>query len=250
MQQFIAAEPGLKPYAFLLEQSFRMKPHTLSTESEEVIAKMGPIIGLPNKIYGLLNDAELQLPKVKGEDGSDVQVSHGRYRSALYSKDRNYRKAVYDGMYEGYQQNINSFEALYNGRVASRIALANIRKFPSALEAAVYENNVPVEIFNNLVATAQANVKTLHRWANIKRKALKLDKLHPYDTYVTLFETEAKEYTFEEAAALVRKALAPLGEEYLKAYDLAINNRWIDVYETKSKRSGAYSNGCGCGVHP
>jgi oligoendopeptidase F len=107
-----------------------------------------------------------------------------------------------------------------------------------------------VEIFNNLVSTAQNNVRTLHRWGEIKRKALKLDKIRPYDTYVTLFEEEPKSYTFEEGASLVRKALEPLGEEYLKAYDLSLNNRWIDVYETKNKRSGAYSNSSGCGVHP
>jgi oligoendopeptidase F len=140
-----------------------MKPHTLSTETEEVIAKMGPIISIPNKVYGVLNDVELQLPKVTNSEGLPEQVSHGRYRSALYSMDRKYREAVYKGIYEGYAKNINSFEAIFNGRVASRIALANIRKFPSALEAAVYENNIPVEIFNNLVSTAQNNVRTLHR---------------------------------------------------------------------------------------
>ena len=90
----------------------------------------------------------------------------------------------------------------------------------------------------------------MHRWAEIKRKALKLNKIHPYDTYVTLFPTQPKHYTYEEGVKLVREALAPLGEEYIKALDLSFNNRWIDVYETKAKRSGAYSNGCGCGVHP
>jgi oligoendopeptidase F len=140
-----------------------MKPHTLSTESEEVLAMMGPIIALPNKLYGILNDVELQLPYVKDPDRQEVQVSHGRYRSALYHPDRQYRERVYNGIYEGYANNINSFESLYNGRVASRIALANIRKFPSALEAALYENNISLDIFNNLIKTVQRNVKTLHR---------------------------------------------------------------------------------------
>jgi oligoendopeptidase F len=128
-----------------------------------VLAKMGPIVALPNKLYSILNDVELKLPYVKDSDGRDVIVSHGRYRSALYHPDRKYRERVYNGIYEGFASNINSFEALYNGRVASRIALANIRKYPSALEASLHENNIPLDIFNNLIKTVQRNVKTLHR---------------------------------------------------------------------------------------
>ncbi|MCL2039835.1 MAG: oligoendopeptidase F [Bacteroidetes bacterium] len=248
--QFIDEENGLKTYAFFLQERFRMKPHTLSAEAEEAIANMGPIISIPNKVYGILNDAELQLPSITGPDGDMIKVSHGRYRSALYHPDRDYRRNVYKGIYEGYQKNINTFEALFNGRVASRVALAKIRKFPSALESAVYENNIPVSVFENLVKTAQDNVNTLHRWGEIKRKALKLDKIRPYDTYITLFEEEPKTYTYEEGVNMVREALRPLGEEYIKAFDLSINNRWIDVYETKNKRSGAYSNAGVYGVHP
>jgi oligoendopeptidase F len=250
IEKFIGQENELKTYTFFLQQRFRMKSHTLSAEAEEVIAKMGPVITIPNKVYGILNDAELQLPTIKTTTGEEIKVSHGRYRSALYDTDRDYRRKIYKGIYEGYQKNINSFEALYNGRIATRIALANIRKFPSALDAAVYENNIPVSVFNNLVTTVRQNVKTLHRWAEIKRKALKLDKIHPYDSYVTLFEEEPHEYTFEEGVNIVREALKPLGDEYIKAYNMAINNRWIDVYETNAKRSGAYSNGGVYGVHP
>ena len=250
IEKFIDEESGLKTYAFFFIQRFRMKPHTLSAEAEEVIAKMGPVISIPNKVFGLINDAELQLPTITTASGESVKVSHGRYRSALYNPDRDYRRKIYKGIYEGYQKNINSFEALFNGRVATRIALANIRKFPSALEAAVYENNIPVSVFNNLVKTAQDNVKTLHRWGEIKRKALKLDKIHPYDTYITLFEEVPRTYTYEEGVNMVREALRPLGEDYIKAFDMSVNNRWIDVYETKNKRSGAYSNGGVYGVHP
>ena len=250
IQKFIKEEKGLQIYDFYLQQAFRMKPHTLSTESEEVIAKMGPVLSLPNKVYGVLNDTELPLPIIKDSEGNDQKVTHGRYRSSLYAKDRAYRERVYKGMYAGYEQLINTFAALYNGRVSSRIAMANVRKFPSALDAALYENNIPVSVYNNLVETVQKNVKTLHRWAEIKRKALKLDKIHPYDTYVTLFEDAPKTYTYEEGVALVKEALKPLGEKYIKIVDSCVNNRWIDVFETKNKRSGAYSNASGCGVHP
>ncbi len=250
IEKYITEQKELSGYKFVLEQAFRMKPHTLSEDAENVIAKMGPVITIPNKVYGVLNDSELPLPVIKDELGNDMQITHGRYRSALYATDRAYRSRVYKGTYEGYEKVINTFAALYNGRVSTRVALADIRKFPSPLEAAVYENNIPVEVYTNLVSTVQKNVSTLHRWAEIKRKALKLDKIHPYDTYVTLFPGTPKKYTFDEAKEMVKEALKPMGDEYIKALDLAFNNRWIDVYETKSKRSGAYSNGCGCGVHP
>jgi oligoendopeptidase F len=250
IEKYIKENKDLQQYKFNLEQAFRMKPHTLSAETEEVIAKMGPVLQLPDKLFGILNDAELQLPYVKDTDGSDIQVSHGRYRAALYDTNRAYRQRIYMGMYEGYKKNINSFEGLYNGKVAERLALANIRKFNSPLEMATYENNIPTEVYTNLLKTAQDNVKTLHRWGEIKRKALGYDKIHPYDTYVTLFEEAPRTYTFEEGVNMVREALRPLGKEYIRAYDSAINNRWVDVFETKNKRSGAYSNASGCGVHP
>ena len=250
IENFIKEENKLKDYTYYLEQAFRMKAHTLSSESEAVLAKLGTVISIPNKVYGVLNDSELPLGKVKDSKGTDIQLSHGRYRSALYSTDRTYRENVYKGIYEGYEKVINTYAALFNGRVATRIALSEIRNFKSPLEAALYENNIPIEVFNNLIKTVQDNVSTLHRWAKIKRKALKLDKIHPYDTYVTLFPVVPKKYTYEEGMDIVKEALKPLGKEYIAALEKAFNNRWIDVYETKSKRSGAYSNGCGCGVHP
>ena len=250
IENFIKQEKGLQTYDFYLQQIFRMKPHTLSAETEQAIAKMGPIRTIPNTVYGVLNDVELPLPIIKDSDGNDQKVTHGRYRAALYSKDRAYRERVYKGIYEGYAQLINTFGALYNGRVSSRVAMANVRNFPSALEAAVFENNIPVEVFNNLVETVQQNVKTLHRWGEIKRKALQLDKIRPFDTYVTLFEETPKTYSYEEGVAMVRESLKPLGEEYIRILDSSVNNRWIDVFETRNKRSGAYSNSSGCGVHP
>ena len=250
IEKFIKEEKELQGYKFYLEQAFRMKPHTLSAEAESVLANLGTVISIPNKTYGVLNDSELPLGTVKDSKGNDVQLSHGRYRSALYSTDREYRKNVYKGIYKGYEQVINTYASLFNGRVATRVALADIRHFNSPLESALYENNIPVSVFNNLIKTVQDNVSTLHRWAEIKRKALKLDKIHPYDTYVTLFPVVPKKYTFEEGMVIVKEALKPLGKEYLDALETAFNNRWVDVYETKAKRSGAYSNGCGCGVHP
>lgn len=250
VKKYISEEKGLKVYEHKLEDMFRMKKHTLSAEEENLLAKLGPIQQIPNETYGILNDAELPFPSIKDMEGQDMKLSHGRYRAALFNNDRDYRMKVYKGTYEPYKQLIGTYATLYNGRLKTRMINADIRGFKSAREAALYEDNIPVEVYDNLVKTARANIKTLHRWADLKKKVLKLDELHPYDTYASLFPSMTKEYSYDEAKTIILEALRPLGEEYRAALIKSFDERWIDVYETKGKRSGAYSNGCGCGVHP
>ncbi|HPP39022.1 MAG TPA: oligoendopeptidase F [Candidatus Kapabacteria bacterium] len=250
IRQYIKQEKGLQTYSQTLDNMLRMKKHTLSAKEEELLAKLSPIMSIPNETYGILNDAELPFPSVKDSKGNDIQISHGRFRSALYSNDRDYRKRIYKAYYEPYRQLIGTFASLYNGRLKTRKINAEIRNFSSPLEAALFDDNVPVAVYENLIKATHDNIKLLHRWGEIKKKVMKIDELHPYDTYASLFPSLTKEYTFDEAKEIILKALAPLGEEYQKVLKMSFDNRWIDVYETKGKRSGAYSNGCGCGVHP
>lgn len=250
IESYIASEPGLKEYAFIIKDYFREKDHSLSATEEKLLAELAPIFNVPENTYTVLNDSELPFPTIKGKDGTDIQISHGRYRSALYSLDRDYRRSVYKGTYVPYRQLKNTIANLFNGRVKTRVIEARIRKYNSALEAALSPDNIPVSVYENLVKTVDDNLQTLQRWGDMKKKYLKLDELHPYDTYVTLFPSTSKEYTYEEACKIIMNALEPLGEDYLKNVKNALDHRWIDVYETKGKRSGAYSNGCGCGVHP
>ena len=127
---------------------------------------------------------------------------------------------------------------------------AKARNYKSAREAALDRNNIPLSVYDNLVETANNNLAPLHRWAELKKKLLKVDELHPYDTYVTLFSIEEKKYEYEEAKEIVLESLKPMGSDYLATLKTAFENRWIDVYETQSKRSGAYSSGTTFGVHP
>jgi oligoendopeptidase F len=247
---FLIKEPKLKEYEFELKGIFKMKPHSLSAEEENLLAKLSPISQIPNNTYSILNDAELPFPTIKLADGSEVKLSHGRYRAALYSLDREYRKAVYKGTYEPYEKLKGTFATLYNGRLNTRIINSEVRNYSSPIEAALFSNDIPVSVYENLVNVTNENLSTLHRWAKIKKRALKLDEFHPYDTYVTLFPSTQKEYTYDEAVELSLKALAPLGKEYIEALKYSFENRWIDVYETKGKRSGAYSNSSGAGPHP
>ncbi len=251
INKFIKSNKKLQDYEFNLRNLFRLKAHVLSNTEERLLAKLNPIGEIPVKSYNILNDAELPFPTIKDSDGNDIRVSHGRYRSVLYSStDRSYRERVYKATYVPYRELKNTFATFFNGRIKTRLIEADVRHYKSPIEAALETDNIPVSVYENLIATVRKNVKTLHRWAALKKKALGLAEFHPYDCYATLFPSVQKEYDFQTAKNIVLEALKPLGEEYINAVKKAFDNRWIDVYETKNKRSGAYSNSCACGIHP
>ncbi len=249
MDGFIKSDE-LKDYKQLLENMFRTKEHTLSAKEEQILAKFSQVTSVPTSAYNILNDAELPFPVIKDENGKDVRLSHGRYRSGLYSNDRAYRERVYKGVYEPYIALQNTFAALYNGRVKTRLTQSEIRGYETPVHAALDADNIPVSVYENLISTIDKYKNVLHRWAALKKKVLCVKELHPYDSYASLFPGVQKEYTYDEAVKMVTEALKPLGEEYNKTITYGFEHRWIDVYETQNKRSGAYSNSTGCGPHP
>jgi len=250
IDDFFKQEKQLETYRQIFDDLLRSKPHTLSAAEEKLIAQLSPIGGIATQTYGVLNDAELPFGNITDDEGNQIKVSHGRYRAGLFDTNRDYRRDIYKATYIPYDQLQNTFAVLFNGRVKTRIANAEIKNFNSAREAALFSNNIPINVYDNLVKTMNDNLHVLHRWAAIKKRVLKLDELHPYDTYVTLFPSVQKQYTFDEAMQLCVDAFRPLGEEYVKVVEHSWKNRWIDVFETKGKRSGAYSNSCACGAHP
>ena len=250
MTDFYTSEPKLKEFRHKFDVQFRVRKHTLNEDQEKILADLSPIFEIPTNTYGILKDAELPFSTIKDPQGNDIQVSHGRYRAGLFSQDRNYRRNIYKGVYEPFNQLKGTFAELFNGRVNIRITEAKIRHYSSALESSLYPNSIPISVYETLIKVVNENVKVQHRWASIKKKVLKLDELHPYDTYVSLFPAVNKEYKYDEAVEICKKALEPLGKEYLEAMNIGFDNRWIDVYETNAKRSGAYSNSSGCGPHP
>ena len=250
MKKFYNDVPELTGFKHYLDRKFLRRKHFLSSDNEKLMAELSPIFAIPVNTYGTLNDAELPFPKIKDADGNEIQVSHGRYRAGLFSQDRNYRRDIYKATYVPYNMLKGTMAELFNGRVKERITFAKLRKYNSAVEAALMPNNIPVSVYENLIKVTRDNVNTLHRWTAIKKKVLKLRDIHPYDTYASLFPAVNKEYTFEEAKGIALKALAPLGKDYITAVKKSFDNRWIDVYETKSKRSGAYSNSSSSGPHP
>ncbi len=247
---FVDAEDGLNVYRHQLEDLLRTKSHTLSPKEEELMALSGPVRDVASNVFGMFNNADIQFPIVKDENGEDIKISHGRYGAAMYSTDRAYRERVYKGLYKPFKDYKNTLVALFNGNIKSSIFNAKARNYTSTREASLDPNNIPLEVYDNLVNSVNENLQPLHRWGELKKKILGINELHAYDTYVTLFPSVKKEYNYEDSKNILLEALKPLGEDYLSSLELAFNNRWIDVHETKGKRSGAYSSGVSYGVHP
>ncbi|MCU7494387.1 MAG: oligoendopeptidase F [Ignavibacteria bacterium] len=250
IKSFFGQSEGLRLYRHQFDNLFRTKEHTLSKEQEELLAMGSEVSGIPYSTFNVFTDAEMQFPVVKDTEGREVQISHGRYSAALFSTDREYRKRVYLGFYKPFREYKTTLSTLFSGNVKTHVFYSRARRYNSSKEAALDANNIPVTVYDNLIKSINENLEPLHRWARIKKRALGLDELHIYDSYVTLFPGVKKEYDFETGKSVVLEALKPMGGDYIKNLRNAFDNRWIDVYETKGKRSGAYSSGTTFGVHP
>ncbi|MGE5498942.1 MAG: oligoendopeptidase F, partial [Syntrophothermus sp.] len=250
LEAFMKESKDLMLYKHQFDDLLRTKAHTLSKDQETIMAQASEMMRTPYNTFNVFSDAEAQFPVVKDPEGNDIKISHGRYGASLYSTDRAFRERVYRGYYKPYMEYKNTIASLFNGNLKTHVFNAKARKYNSSLEAALNENNIPVAVYENLVNTVDRNLQPLQRWIKVKKRVLGLTDIHLFDTYVTLFPGVKKEYSFEEAKKIVAEALKPLGQDYINNLNAAFNNRWIDVYETKGKRSGAYSSGTTFGVHP
>ncbi len=247
---FISENKELEIYKHLIDDLLRTKNHTLSSEQERMMANVSPALQVASSVFGLLTNADMKFPTIKDEQGNDIEITHGRYSSAMYSLDREYRKRFYKNYYTPYIEHKNTLGALFGGNIKSDFFNATTRNYISSREAALDANNIPLSVYDNLVNTVTENLAPLHRWAKLKKKLLKLDSFHAYDAYVTLFPSVKKKYSYEDGMKMVLDSLTPLGKSYINDVKFAFDNNWVDVYETKAKRSGAYSSGTTFGVHP
>ncbi len=247
----INSNDELKVYKHSVDDLLRKKSHTLSQKEEEILALTGELTPTSYNVYSMFTNADMKFPAVLDEDGNEVQLSHGRYYAALYSENRDYRARSFQAYFKPFVEYSNTLSVLFSGSLKSNIFEARARKYNSAREAALDRNNIPVSVYDNLVKTVNENLSPMYRWASMKKKILGLKELHPYDVYVTLFPAAFnRKYPYEEAKNIVLDSLKPLGENYLSSLKTAFENRWIDVYETQAKKSGAYSSGTTFGVHP
>jgi len=241
---FIKNHEKLGLYEFALETELRMKAHVLSAQEEKIIAELSEVTGSSGRAFSMLNNADISFGTLKDENGNDVELTHGNYTSMLESKDRRVREDAFNLMYEAFKNHINTIASLMDSNVKSNVIKSRIRGFSSAREGKLYPNDISEMVYDNLIKTINESLPLLHRYLAIKKKLLGVDELKMYDVYVPIVDVPDDEFSFEKGVELMFEAIKPLGEDYTNTVRQGIENRWIDVYENKGKRSGAYSSGC------
>lgn len=242
--QKMKAMPEYANFTTLIDEVIREKKHILSEKEEKIISSIGDFAGDFRTIFGMLDNADLKFGSVKNSDGEMVELSHGMYSLLLQDASQEVRASAFKTYYESYIGMINTIAATYAGSVKKDCVLSSLRGYKSALDKALERDSVPTKVYNNLISAVRKGTPSVHKYVAFRKKALKLKELHMYDMYVALTGEYKLSLGYDEAYELVMKALAPLGEEYVALLKKGYNERWIDVEETKNKRSGAYSSGC------
>lgn len=243
VQRFFKEAPELENYKVTITDLRRLKPHMLSPEMEALLAATGEMGSAVDKVYSLLADADFENPTVTDEEGEQVKVSSGRFVPMLQSRDVKVRRETFQAYYARYEQYKNTFASLYEGKVKSNSFYAKARKYSSSMEAAVDANNVPKEVYYNLIEAVNENMHYLHDYMKLRKELLGVEELHMYDIYVPLVEQEKSKITYSVAQEEIAEALSVLGEDYVSVLREGFEHRWIDKYENEGKRSGAYSAG-------
>lgn len=243
LEAWTKQERGLEHYRILLEEITRFKPHTLSSEEEALLANMSELASSPSKIFGMLNNADMKFPMITDENGEEVELTKGRYTQFMESKDRRVRKEAFEALYETYGKFRNTIAASLTSAIKGDVFYARARKYPSALYAALFADNVDLSVYDNLIATIREHLPLMHRYIALRKKLLGVDELHMYDLYVPIVPEVEMKLPYDQAVKTIKEALHPLGDEYGKVLEEGFSNGWIDVYENEGKTSGAYSWG-------
>jgi oligoendopeptidase F len=243
LDAMLDAEPELAAYEHFFDDILRLKPHTRSTEVENLLAELGEVTGAPGEIYQMLTDADMSFPAVEDPDGEAVEITLNNFTTLQKREDRAFRREVYEQFYDEWESVRNTVGTAYRNSVKTDEKLAAARDYDTARAASLSGPNIPPEVYDTLVETVRANLGNLHRHARLKRDARGLDELRMWDLYVPLVEGESPEIPYEEACEYVTAAVAPLGDAYQSRLAEGLDSRWVDVYETAGKRSGAYSGG-------
>ena len=249
IEKFLEENKELLVYRQYFENMIRQKEHVLDEAREALLAAVGELSEGPKDIFTMFNNADLRFPVIKGEDGEDVEVTHGRYVTLLQSQDREVRKAAFEALYGMYGKYRNTLAATYRANVKQAVFFAKTRKYESDLEAALSGSHIPVTVYKNLIEVVHAFLPQMYRYVELRRKMLKVSELHMYDLYVPVVQSAEQKIPFEQAKKMVLAGLKPMGEEYRKLLEEGFSSRWIDIYENLGKRSGAYSWGA-YGTHP
>ncbi|WP_226527480.1 oligoendopeptidase F [Metabacillus niabensis] len=249
LKEYITSEEKLHYFEEDLWEAFRYKKHVLSKEQEEIVSKLGEALSAPSNTFGMLNNADIKFGDITNDDGEPIELTRGMYAKLIEDEDRNKRKEAYKAYYQPYVQLKNSIASTLSAAIKNNVTMSKLRHYPSALEKALFGDNVPKEVYVNLIKSTKANLSSLHQYSKVRKQILKLDELRQYDMSVPLVSGVKQIITYDEAYEIMCKALSPLGEDYLNTLKEFKQSRYLDVRETPGKRSGAYNLGV-YGVHP
>ncbi len=249
MKTWIAENKELKPYEFNLMEIYRLQSHVLDSKSEKLISYYSQYQGAPRSIYSELSTTDIKFHEVNFENGEKLPMTYGNYSKIMATNlNQDERKKAFDAHYQTFEDYKNTYGAIYRSSLQRDFAVAQTRNYNSTLEAALEKNNIPTSVYETLIEVAKTNSEPLKRYAKLRKELLGLEEYHSYDGSIPLVDFQ-KEYSYEEAKKYVYDSISPLGKDYAKKMEMALDDGWIDVYEAKGKRSGAYSVGV-YGVHP
>ncbi|MDD4802016.1 MAG: oligoendopeptidase F [Syntrophomonas sp.] len=243
LKMFMEQNQDLAIYRHLIQEIVRQKEHILSPEGEKLLAMTADLSIASGNIFTMLNNADIKFPVIKDESGHEVELTKGRYSGFMESSDRRVRQDAFEGLYDSYGKLINTLGASLSSSVKKDIFYARVRKYNSAREASLDQDNVPAEVYDRLIESVHQHLEYMYRYMTIRKKILKVDELHFYDIYTPLIPEYKMEIPYAKAKETVLEALKPLGADYIARLQEGFGNGWIDVYENEGKTSGAYSWG-------
>lgn len=247
--EFVEDNDRIRIYKKIIKDLIEKKSHIRSREVEEILAGTEEISTAPSDIFALFNNADIKFPVITDENGDKVELTHGNFVKMLESENRDVRRDAFMAVYHTYAQYKNTLSSVYSANLKQASFYAKVRNYDSTRQMALSSNHIPEEVYDNLIETVHKRMPLMYKYVELRRKALNVDTLHMYDLYAPMASDVKPVISFEEAKKMVREGLEPMGEEYLSILDEGFNNGWIDIYENKGKRSGAYSWGA-YGTHP
>ena len=233
----------IKDLRFKIQNLIRSKKHILSEEAEMVLSMFGSLVDAPYNIAGTFKNVDLRFPNVVDENNKEIELNEGNYSVLLSSKNREVRKNAYESLFSTYKNFKNTLAMCLFTSITNDVLYSKVKKFNSALEANLFSKKIDKKVYLNAIEVIHDNFDKIHRYIDLKKRILGVSELRSYDLYVPLFENLEKDIPYDKALEISFDALKPLGEEYLGIFKEAIDNRWIDVYINRGKRSGAYSSG-------
>jgi len=243
IEEFFKEEPRLLEHEINIKNSFRYKNHILSDAEEKIMSNLNGAFDNNETTYSYLTNSDMTFGTIKDESGNEVELTDTNYSIFIESKDRRVRIDAFKTLYKYYKQFTNTITSTLNGNIKESVAVSHIRKYNSAFERSLFNDEMDPKVFKTLVDTVHENLDIYQKYYDLKKEVLGLDEIHLYDVYAKLINDYDKTYSFDEAKELVFKALSVMGKEYTNDLEKAFSQKWIDIYPNKNKRGGAYSSG-------